>query len=378
LRDAIVLSGWTWPALNIPERLSLSLAHTGARVLYCENPKSLIREPVRALDQKATNVFVYKLAHISHRLNGLNFFATLQAKILADQIERQARGLGLSRPLFFYPHGFCSLTIAREMKRRGYDLIHMCIDYHINEQLQHIQLSDVTLTIIEQAYVELHTSYGSKIHRLREFGPISIPSSSPAEELQLPSGALRIPSPRLVYLGNVDGRVNLALIRELLRNHPEWHFVAFGSEDRVGLPNSHFLPWVPASEWSRLLGPGTIGFMPYDVSIPKNLHCAPLKLFDYFAAGLPIASVPIVYVRDYPDLIYTGGNAQDLARAVKGALEEPLDSPKRLKRIALVKKHTINSMALILAPLVDESALFPPTYWAEDEDAKPENLRRES
>jgi hypothetical protein len=377
LRDAIVLSGWTWQTHNIPERLSLSLACAGARVLYCENPKSFAREFVRGLDQKADNVFVYRIAHISHRLNGMHFWAALQAKMLANQIERQAQELRLNRPVLFYPHGFTSLTIAREMKRRGYDLIHMCIDYHIEEQRQHIELSDLTLTIIEAAYVELSASYGNKIRRLREFGPMSAPMGTPAHLPQsLLSEAIQIPSPRLVYLGNVDGRVNLRLLRELLRNHPEWHFVAFGSEDRVGLPNSHFLPWMPADQWLKLLGPGTIGFMPYDISIPKNLHCVPLKLFDYCAAGLAIASVPIIYVRDYPELVYTGGTAEELESAVKRSLEEPTDSSKKLRRMALVKKHSINSMAYILSPLLDEEAAFPPTRWAEDEDAKPENLSR--
>ena len=60
--------------------------------------------------------------------------------------------------------------------------------------------------------------------------------------------------------------------------------------------------------------------MPYDISIPKNLHCVPLKFFDYLEFGLPIASVPLVYVRDYPDLVYTGGTAGELAMAVQKAL----------------------------------------------------------
>lgn len=378
LRDAVVISGWSWGALNVPERLSLTLAHAGAHVLYCENPKSFAREPVRALGQKTGNVFTYEIAHISHRLNGVPFFAALQGRMLANQIERQVRKLKLNRPLFFYPHGFSSLPIAREMKRRGYDLVHVCMDYHIEEQIQHIQLSDVTLTMIEAAYVELFASYGSKIHRLRQFGPIPVPYATLGQRSRLlPAEALQIPAPRLVYLGTVDGRVNLGLIRELLREHPEWHFVAFGSEDRVGLPNSHFLPWVPTTEWSKLLDPGTIGFMPYDVSIPKNLNCAPLKLFDYFAAGLPIASVPIVYVRDYPDLVYTGGTVGELATAVEKALEEPFDSPKKLRRRALVSRHSRDTMARILAPLLDEGAAFPPICWTEDEDAKPQNLSRE-
>ena len=34
MRDAIVISGWTWEASNVPERLALALANAGSRVLY--------------------------------------------------------------------------------------------------------------------------------------------------------------------------------------------------------------------------------------------------------------------------------------------------------------------------------------------------------
>ncbi len=358
----------------MPERLALTLAHAGARVLYCENPLSFFRKPIRTLIEIENNIFVYQPAHLSHRLNSHPRFSQLQAKIIANQIQREAGQLKLNNPIFFYPHGECYRILSREMNHRGFDLVHICMDYHIQEQIEHVRVSDITLVIIEAAYSELHDLFGSKIHRLREFGPMSI-SNSVRQSVQLqPSALLPIPNPRLIYVGNVHGRVDLGLVGELLRKHTEWHFIAFGSKDRLGLPNSHFLPWVPANEWSKVLANGAIGFMPYDCSVPKNLHCAPLKLFDYFARGMPVVSTPIVYVRDYPDLVYTGGTADELAKAVRQALEEPAESPKKMRRMALVAKHAIDTMSRILSPLLDEGAEFPPSYWEEDESAKPQNL----
>ena len=124
--------------------------------------------------EREKNVFVYKLAHLSHRLNRQYFFSRLQAKFLANQIERKARQLKLNRPIFFYPHGESYRTLSREMKQRGFDLVHMCMDYHIQIQLEHVQVSDITLSIIEAAYFELRDMFGAKIHWLRQFGPVTV------------------------------------------------------------------------------------------------------------------------------------------------------------------------------------------------------------
>jgi hypothetical protein len=76
-------------------------------------------------------------------------------------------------------------------------------------------------------------------------------------------------------------------------------------------------------------------------------------------------------------LVYTGGSVGELATAIEKALKEPSDSPQKLRRRALVSKHNTDTMARILAPLLDENAAFPPIYWAEDEDAKGQNLSSE-
>src|SRR6202035_4599704 len=160
-----------------------------------------------------------------------------------------------------------------------------------------------------------------------------------------------IPTPRLIYLGNVEGRVNLELVKQVLDLHPEWHFISFGPTNRLVQSNSHVLPWVPQNRWANLLlADGAIGFLPYDCTDPKNLHCVPLKLFDYFARGLPVVSTSIVYLREFADLVYLGDTAEELDQAIRLALEEPADSPKRSKRMAIARNHSIEKLAQILTP----------------------------
>src|SRR6266436_6682832 len=146
VRDAIVLSGWGWEACNVPERIALALAHAGSRVLYCENPVSFIRE-ARPLTELAKGIFAFRPVFLSPRLNRFPVFLRTQSVALADQILNQAATLQLRDPLFIYPHGDYCLGLCREFKKRGFPLVHICMDYELAIQMEHVQKSDLTLTI---------------------------------------------------------------------------------------------------------------------------------------------------------------------------------------------------------------------------------------
>ena len=96
--------------------------------------------------------------------------------------------------------------------------------------------------------------------------------------------------------------------------------------------------------------------MPYDRSHPKNLHCVPLKIFDYFALGMPVVSTPIVAVREYADLVYLGATPNEFAEAISFALKEPIDSPKRAKRMTVARDHSIDSLAPMLETMLINAA----------------------
>ncbi len=360
MRDAIVMSGWKWDAVNVPERLALALAGAGARVLYCENPVSFLRPSGRPLHEVQSNVFVLRPTFLGHRLNRNSRFAKLQAFVLRQQIVRAARRLGLKDPVFFYPHGEYCRSLAAEMKNRGFDLVHICMDYELPDQLDHVRLSNITLAIPEAAFLELRRSFGAKIRKLPQFAAPNFADAEDSNATQLQANEFsNIPTPRLIYLGNVEGRVNLELVKQVLDLHPEWHFISFGPTNRLVQSNSHVLPWVPQNGWANLLPVnGTIGFLPYDCADPKNLHCVPLKLFDYFARGLPVVGTPITYLREFPELVYVGNTVEELSEAIHLALEEPEDSPKRKKRLLVASEHSIDNLSRILSPLLAQEGVL--------------------
>jgi hypothetical protein len=345
VRDAIVISGWNWEAANVPERVALALARAGARVLYCENPVSIARASARRLIEVEPGIFAFGLTFFGHRFNSFPPFSRIQDRLLANQILENARVLELRNPYFVYPHGAYCLRLGRIFKSRGLDLIHICMDFEPNLPEEHVRLSDMTFVIPLSTFQELKNRFAGKVHLLPQ---ISTAEPGNFEVTEAPELS-RISRPRLGYLGTLEGRVSLLLLRQILVANPEWQFISFEAHPQLAVPNEHVLRWRPRKELPAVLAGLDAGLMPYDCSIPKNLHCVPLKLYDYFSKGIPVVSTPIAHLNEYRDLVYVGRSPEELSRAICRALAEPSDSPKKNQRIAVAEQHSVGNISRILA-----------------------------
>jgi hypothetical protein len=350
MRDAIVISGWTWEAFNVPERIALALAYGGARVLYCENPISLARSAGRPITEVTDRVFAFGPVFFGNRLNAVSMLSKAQAILVANQILMKAAELGLTNPIVIYPHGLFYLAICREFKRRGVPLVHICMDYELSDLMERVQLSDITLAIPRVAFEELRSQFGEKVRSLPQLG-------NPLESINRPRGVeppefCAIARPRLGYLGDGHRRFSVRVLHELLSAHPAWQFLSFGANKTLMLNNEHVLPWRSRTELPAVVDALDVGLLPYDCTEPKNLHCVPLKLFDYFARGIPVVSTPIVYLQEYQELVYLGATAEELAEGISRALSEGKDSPQKTARVNIARRHSIENSSQILCSIL--------------------------
>jgi hypothetical protein len=346
-RDAIVMSGWGWETFNVPERVALALASLGSKVLYCQNPVSILRGRGRRLEEINSGIHRLVPHFLGHRLNRIPFvFPQLQAQVVANQILQNVSKLDLKDPLFIYAHGDFYAPLSQVFKRKGFSLIHGCFDYPEPGQDRHIELSDLTLTLSKTVFHQLKARYGEKIALIPEVRWISDPDkqvlAGDADEF------VAIPRPRLGYIGPVTDRLNLRVLESLLTARPDWQFLHFGVAKCLPLPNVHVMAWRPPEKLQELTAQLDVGLMPYDCYSNKNFHCMPLKVFDYFSIGLPVVSTPIVNLWEFSDTIYFGDDAGELCSAIQSALNEPMDSPKKSARIAIAKEHSIEALGVCL------------------------------
>lgn len=345
MRDAIVFSTWSWDMFNVPERIALAIAMRGARVLYCEMPGSRFKKKGGSIGEVADGVHGFLPEYWGAKLNTFSPGRKVQWRIVARQVLRKSDELELKDPIFIYSHVKSIEPLCEAMRGRGLPLVHVCMDYPEPYQYAQIALADLTLVIPKTVADKLRAEFGdSKIALIPQI------YHSPADDCHHAVDATAVHAdlvklkargrPILGYLGPLYGRLSVSLLKELLRLRPDWEFVCFGGADTLGLENAHDLPWVTAALLPSYLRMLDVGFMPYDCTNEKNLHCSPLKIFDYFSLGMPVVATPVLSLRDFGNMVYLGETSRDLACAVEMALNEPKDSEKRQRRIETVRSHT--------------------------------------
>jgi hypothetical protein len=352
MRDVIIISGCNWEDFNIPERLARSASLLGARVLYCSSPVSRFKHPLSPLKEFEPGIFGFAPRIWAHRLNRWPIPSAIQSRLIADQISQHARDLNLRNPIILYGYMAGTLPVCQELKRRGYFMVHILGDYPQTKLFEHVALADQMLAVIRSGFHRLRADFGDTVHFLPEIAPTIDDQIRYAEakvEHPLLAG---IPRPRLVYLGPPHERLHAKLLREMLTARPDWHFVHFGPARANDLSNFHGLSWIPKGSLDSILAGTDVGFMPYDLRIERDFNCAPLKLFDYFAAGLPVVSTPILYVWNMEELVYTGDTARELIAAVEFALNEPPEDPRRARRKEIAKEHSIENIAKLMAGIL--------------------------
>jgi UDP-galactopyranose mutase len=231
------------------------------------------------------------------------------------------------------------------------------MDYPEPYQYELIEISDQTLVIPTSVFHKLKAKYGEKIAWIPQ--SIHLAAAQNGQRPAEPADLANVSHPRLGYLGPIHARLNLPLLRGVLSAHPEWHFVYFGEAKDLSLPNAHCLGWHAQAELPAYVASLEVGFMPYDCFDEKNFHCSPLKLFDYFVAGLPVVSTPILSLSEYSDLIYFGETEAQLSQAVENALAEPKTSAKRSARVTAAHRHSTEALGQRLAEIFGPGRLVP-------------------
>jgi len=109
-------------------------------------------------------------------------------------------------------------------------------------------------------------------------------------------------------------------------------------------PNLLLLDWVPVRDLPSMLEACALGFMPYVLAEP-TLSGFPLKMFEFFAGGLPVVSTRLRELERFEDSVtLCEGDPEGTAALIQREIEGDTSERRRARR-ALAEAHGWVSLA---------------------------------
>jgi glycosyltransferase involved in cell wall biosynthesis len=256
------------------------------------------------------------------------------------------------------------LEAALELRRRhGFPILYDCHDWLPGFGRTAPALLDAETALFEAADAVIVSSqflYDHVVanHPLRA-RPVIIRNA--VDPLGLVPAARSGANSVIGYLGALDHWFDVEAVSAIASAHSQARVELAGRvEDSRVLalrrhPNVHFLGEVARAGLPALLQGWDAAMIPFVVN-DLTLAADPIKLYEYFAAGLPVVSAPLPEVERYRPLVYIADSPAAFAGMASVAIKEK-DEELCSRRIAAASSETWDARARELLRCID--ALLP-------------------
>jgi glycosyltransferase involved in cell wall biosynthesis len=156
-----------------------------------------------------------------------------------------------------------------------------------------------------------------------------------------------LPAPRVGFLGTMDDRLDVDLLKNAIERLPDVTFVFVGPVKRHlvdlrslrNMPNVQFFPACPYSEAPALVSGFDVCLIPYRKT-PFTSAVSPIKLYEYLAMGKPVVATDLPYHRREAASIRLASTPVEFVSAVVSALRQPLSAEDRRRFRAVAQFHS--------------------------------------
>lgn len=160
-----------------------------------------------------------------------------------------------------------------------------------------------------------------------------------------------LPRPRLGYFGAIADWFDADLVAAAARDHPRGSVVLIGEAAASvkgaleGVPNLHFLGECDYAVLPSYLAAFDVALIPFRRT-PLTLATHPVKLFEYLAAGKPVASVRLPEIERFEEVVHFGDTPEAFTAAVRAALAAPPAEAERRRAVARLNHWDARAEAL--------------------------------
>lgn len=187
------------------------------------------------------------------------------------------------------------------------------------------------------------------------FAPVEGPAPEPIRRLEAGRRAI------VGYVGAIAPWIDLALIDRIAAGRPDLGFLLIGPDYAYAsraMPRRANVSWIGPVDYELLpfymrhFDVGLIPFRPGEIARTTS----PLKLYEYFAAGLPVAvTEDLDEARGYP-FVFSGGDATGMAAAIDAALAARSQPDCADQLAALASAHAWSARAGAISRFLDPIA----------------------
>jgi glycosyltransferase involved in cell wall biosynthesis len=326
----------------------------------------LCRSSVR---QISGNLFVFRYP----------LWAPVSERFLLKQLTRIVRQLSLrnamhriqmAQPIvwFLYPNMVDLVNETPSARLRLYHVVDEYTSFHshtpasrrrIEEQEKKMMAQVDAVIVVSEKLYEAKRPFNANTYLV----PNGVNYQAYTDALatpHLPDDLQMIKPPRLGYSGLIGDKLNLDMLKDLAQENPEWSLVFLGYVNASkkaktwqalqAMPNVHYLGPVEWSQVPHYVKGFDVGLMPY-LQDRHSETISPLKLYDYLAAGIPIASMDIPAAREFSPYIHLADSPQDFSQAVRAALADAIPERRQARR-NIAAQHTWEARVEKLSDLI--------------------------
>jgi len=267
------------------------------------------------------------------------------------QLRHAAERAGLHRPAVVTMHpliaGFCPLEWAGPVTFYASDDWTAAPEYRrwwpaYEAAYQRIRASDRAVCAVSETI----------IRRIRPNGPHRVVPNGiePAEWRALgepPEWFAEIPPPRILYVGTLDSRIDVSQLLATAKAFPEATIVLVGPLKEPGHlalladhDNIEIHDRIGRSEVPGLMAAADACIIPH-VRTPFTAAMSPLKVYEYLAAGRPVAAVDLPPLRAVDPRVQLVSENGSFPRAVAAALS--LGAASEPERIRFLEENSWQS-----------------------------------